>query len=118
PPVVGPPRVGRRELAALVGVRARPDQPLGAGLEQRAHGTVEAPPGERLRLTPARPEAGTPKQPLSLRHPEVTPVGGHSHDQYVGFGVRLANPPFVASTKRALPRSLPKHQLDRSLSKD
>ncbi len=64
------PRVVRRERPSLVVVRRVSDELLASGIRQRVDGAVEAEPRERLRLTPARAEAGTPEQPLCLSRPE------------------------------------------------
>ena len=63
-------RVGRSEAAALL-VAGRPsDEPLGAGVGERADGVVEPERGEGARLPLPRAEARAPQQPLGLRGPE------------------------------------------------
>jgi hypothetical protein len=52
----------------------RPDQPVALRVGQRVDGAVEALLREPLLLTGARPETGTPEQPLGLLRAEVASV--------------------------------------------
>ena len=60
------PRIGGREPAALVVAGCRADELLALRPRQRVDGAVEPELGERLRLTRARAETGTPEQTLGL----------------------------------------------------
>src|SRR5205807_733364 len=74
PAVVVAPGVARRQGAALVVVRLRPDELLRPRLDQGPDSPVEALLRERLGFAGARPETGAPEQPLGLRRSEGPPI--------------------------------------------
>jgi hypothetical protein len=76
PEVVVSPRVIGRERALVVVHGSGADEALAGRARQRANGAVETELREPFRLTWARPETGTPKQPLGLSGPELAPVDG------------------------------------------
>src|SRR4051794_22453197 len=78
-----PPRVARRERVALDRGRGSLE-PLGGRPGQRQDGAAQPLRGQRLEITGARPEAGTPNQALGLRAPKIPPVDGNSHISCVG----------------------------------
>jgi hypothetical protein len=56
--------------------RLRADEAVGPRARQRANGAREALLRQALRLTRARPEAGTPEQPLGLGRTERSAIDG------------------------------------------
>ena len=71
------PRVPWSERPALLVPRPRADEALPAGAGQGADSVIEAALCERLRLPAAGPEAGTPKQALSLCGTEIASENGN-----------------------------------------
>ena len=71
------PGIARRERAALLVLRTRPDETLASRRGEGANGLVQALPRELPCLPPARPETGTPEQALGLLGAEFAPVHGN-----------------------------------------
>jgi hypothetical protein len=62
-------------------------------MRELVHRTLEPEPSELPRLTGARPEAGTPKQPLGLRLSELpSPDGNTRHETDIGSDRAILNP--------------------------
>ena len=80
------PGVAGREPAALVVVRGRADELLGAWPRQRADGAVEPELRERRRFALPGPEPGTPEQTLGLLASEGAGIGGNPHPTVLSAG--------------------------------
>ncbi len=78
PEVVVTPRVIGRERALVVVHGSGADEALARRARQRTDGALKAELRESFSLTWARPEAGTPEQPLGLSGPECAPIDGDS----------------------------------------
>ena len=78
PEVVVAPGVDRRDRVSVVVDRLRAGQAVALRVRQRMDGAVQALLREPFLFARARPETGTPEQPLGLLRAEVASVDGNS----------------------------------------